>query len=60
MDLLDPQLKGKMSILDGSLQQSVALVYDYMKKSGKLPDDYWERLADQDVLISSTSSYQSI
>ncbi len=32
MDLLDPELKGKMSILDGSLQQSVALVYDYMKR----------------------------
>jgi len=55
MDLLDPALKGKMSILDGSTQQSVALVFDFMKKSGKLPDDYFERLAAQDILIASTS-----
>jgi len=53
MDLLKPELKGKMSLLDGSTQQSVALAYWFLKP--KLPEDYWQKLAEQDVLISSTS-----
>jgi hypothetical protein len=53
MDLLDPALKGKMSLLDGSTQPSTALAYWFLKD--KLPADFWQRLAEQDVLISSTS-----
>jgi iron(III) transport system substrate-binding protein len=53
LDLLDPALEGKMSLLDGSTQQSVALAYWFLKD--KLPEDYWENLAAQDLLISSTS-----
>ena len=53
MDLLKPELKGKMSILDGSVQQSTALAYWFLKD--KLPADYWKKLAAQDILIASTS-----
>lgn len=53
LDLLKPDLKGKMSLLDGSQLQSVALAYHALKD--KLPEDYWEKLAAQDILISSTS-----
>ncbi len=54
-DLLNPELKGKMSLMDGSSLQSVALVFHYLKQ--RLPEDYWEKLAAQDVLISSTSMH---
>jgi len=54
-DLLKPELKGKMSLMDGSSLQSVALVFYYLKQ--RLPEDYWEKLAAQDVLISSTSMH---
>lgn len=53
LDLLKPELKGKMSILDGTQLQSVALAYSFLKE--KLPADYWEKLVAQDVLITSTS-----
>jgi iron(III) transport system substrate-binding protein len=53
LDLLKPELKGKMSLLDGSAQQSVALAYWFLKP--RLPEDYWQKLAEQDLLISSTS-----
>ena len=53
MDLLKPELKGKMSILDGSVQQSTALAYWFLKD--KVPADYWKKLAAQDILIASTS-----
>ncbi|MCY4541432.1 MAG: extracellular solute-binding protein [Rhodobacteraceae bacterium] len=54
-DLLKPELKGKMSMMDGSSLQSVALVFHYLKQ--RLPEDYWEKLAAQDILISSTSMH---
>jgi iron(III) transport system substrate-binding protein len=54
LDLLKPELKGKMSLLDGSTQQSVALAYWFLKP--RLPADFWEKLAEQDILISSTST----
>ena len=54
-DLLKPELKGKMSLMDGSSLQSVALVFYYLKQ--RLPEDYWEKLAAQDILISSTSMH---
>jgi ABC-type Fe3+ transport system substrate-binding protein len=53
LDLLKPELKGKMSILDGTTLTSTALAYYFLKD--KLPADYWTKLAKQDVLISSTS-----
>ena len=54
-DLLKPELKGKMSLMDGSSLQSVALVFHYLRQ--RLPEDYWEKLAAQDILISSTSMH---
>ena len=53
LDLLKPELKGQMSFMDGSALQSVALAFHYLKD--RLPADYWERLAEQDILITSTS-----
>jgi iron(III) transport system substrate-binding protein len=53
LDLLKPELKGKMSLLDGTQLQSVALAYHFLKE--KLPADFWEKLAAQDVLITTTS-----
>ena len=54
-DLLKPELKGKMSLMDGSSLQSVALVFYYLKQ--RLPEDYWGKLAAQDILISSNSMH---
>ena len=54
-DLLKPELKGQMSLMDGSSLQSVALVFHYMQQ--RLPEDFWAKLAAQDVLISSTSMH---
>ncbi len=53
LDLLNPALKGQMAINDGSQQMSTALAFHFLK--GRLPDGYFEDLAAQDLIITSTS-----
>jgi ABC-type Fe3+ transport system substrate-binding protein len=53
LDLLNPALKGQMAINDGSQQQSTALAFANLKE--RLPDGYFEDLAAQDLIITSTS-----
>jgi iron(III) transport system substrate-binding protein len=52
-DLLKPELKGKMVILDGSTLQSVALAYYYLKQ--RLPEGFFQKLAQQDVAVVVSS-----
>jgi len=53
LDLLNPALKSQMSINDGSQSQSAVLAYYNLKQ--RLPEGYWEQMAEQDFIISSTS-----